>query len=168
MKKLLLVLLSAFTISSCTQTEEEKYTGEQLEFKLYQSSTYDFRGNLLVKELIDGSLEFTLKMDGAKTSTDYSYPAHLHFGGYDQANSTIAFLLNPVSARTLESVTVLGELSNGKTLNFEAMKSFDGHIKIHLAADGPDYGVILAAGNVGTKASAQFDAEKMAVCGESF
>jgi hypothetical protein len=65
-------------------------------------------------------------------------------------------------------VTVLGALSDGKTLDFDAMKSFNGHIKIHLASDGPDYGVILAAGNVGPKSTAKFEAEKLAVCGNEF
>jgi len=168
MKKLLLVALAAFSFFSCSESEDKKYTGEQLEFELFQSSTYDFRGNLLVRELINGNLELTLKMNGAKTYSDYTYPAHLHFGSYDQADSPIAFLLNPVSARDLESVTVLGALSDGKTLDFDAMKSFNGHIKIHLASDGPDYGVILAAGNVGPKSTAKFEAEKLAVCGNEF
>lgn len=168
MKKLLLVLIAALSFWSCDQQEDEKYTGEQLEFQLFQSSDYDFRGNLLVRELTGGSLELTLKMDGPKSSIDYTYPAHLHFGSYDQADTPIAFLLNPVSARTLESVTVLGALSDGSKLNFEAMRLFDGHIKVHLANEGPDYGVILAAGNVGANPTANFDREKMAICENEF
>jgi hypothetical protein len=168
MKKLLIALLATFSLWSCTDAEKKKYSGKEIDFQLFQSSSYDFSGNVVVRELVNGSLELTLKLDGTKTSSDYSFPAHLHFGSYDQANTSIAFLLNPVSAKNLESVTVLGTLSNGNTLNFESMKSFDGHLKIHLANEGPDYGVILVAGNIGANASAKFDAEKMAACSNSF
>ncbi|MBC6365989.1 hypothetical protein [Algoriphagus sp. AK58] len=168
MKKLLLVFIAAFFFLSCSEQEEGKYTGNQLEFQLYQSSTYNFNGNLTARELVNGSLEFTLRLDGSKTNTDYSYPAHLHFGSYDQKDSPIAFLLNPVSARNLESVTVLGTLSDGSKLNFESMKSFDGHVKIHLANEGPDYGVILVSGNVGPKSAAKFELENLAICGNEF
>ena len=170
MKKLLLSAIVSLGMASCTDQEPDLYTGNKLEFELFQSSTYDFKGNLEVKELTNGSLEFTLRMDGAKAYTDYSYPAHLHFGSYDQADAPIAQLLNPVSANKLESVTVLGKLSDGSILTFEQMKTFDGHVKIHLANDGPDYGVILVAGNVGGNFDPElgFDPSKIAVCGKSF
>ncbi|MFL0683355.1 hypothetical protein CLV31_101429 [Algoriphagus aquaeductus] len=168
MKKLLLVFIIAFLCWSCSEREDEKYTGNQVEFPLFQSSTYDFTGKLTIRELIGGSLELTLRMDGLKSNTDYAYPAHLHFGSYDQKDSPIAFLLNPVAARNLESVTVLGALSDGSTLDFEAARSFDGHVKIHLANEGPDYGVILVAGNVGPKSSLGFEMEQMAVCGNNY
>jgi hypothetical protein len=168
MKKLFLILIVALSFGACSETEESKYTGNQVDFKLFQSSTYDFKGNLTVRELVGGSLELTLRMDGAKTNTEYSYPAHLHFGSYDQQDSPIAFLLNPVSARNLESVTILGTLSDGAQLNFESMRSFDGHVKIHLANEGPDYGVILVAGNVGPKSELGFEIEQMAVCGNNY
>lgn len=168
MKKLLLILFAALFFTSCTESEDKKYTGQELAFSLFQSSTYDFSGNVLIRELINGDLELTLKMDGSKANTDYTYPAHLHFGSYDQKDSPVAFLLNPVSARTLESVTVLGTLSDGRLLNMEAMKSFDGHIKIHLANEGPDYGVILASGNIGPKSTAKFELDQMALCANKF
>jgi hypothetical protein len=168
MKKLLLILIASFSFWSCSKTDDKKYSGNQLEFNLFQSSEYDFRGRLLVKELLDGNLELTLKMTGPKSSSEYLFPAHLHFGSYDQANSSIASLLNPVSSKTLESVTVLGALSDGSRLDFQAMKLFDGHVKIHLANDGPDYGVILVAGNIGSNPTANFQKDKMSVCRNGF
>ena len=168
MKKLLLVFFASLFFTSCGESEEKKYTGEELEFSLYQSSTYDFRGRVLIREMVNGGLELTLRLDGSKAYTDYTYPAHLHFGSYDQKDSPIAFLLNPVSARSLESVTELDVLSDGTRLNFESMKSFDGHIKIHLANEGPDYGVILASGNIGPKSTAKFELDQLAICGNEF
>lgn len=170
MKKLLLALIVSVGLASCSDQEPDLYTGNQLDFELFQSSTYDFRGNLEVKELTNGSLEFKIRMDGAKSYGDYSYPAHLHFGSYDQADAPIAHLLNPVSAKNLESVTVIGTLSDGSTLTFDQLKTFDGHVKIHLANEGPDYGVILVAGNVGSNFNPElgFDPSKIAICGKDF
>jgi hypothetical protein len=53
-------------------------------------------------------------------------------------------------------------------LKFEDLSNFDGHVKIHLANEGPDYSVILVAGNLGAKSKVEFDPEKLAVCGKSF
>jgi hypothetical protein len=92
----------------------------------------------------------------------------LHFGGYDQANAPIAHLLNPLPAAQLTSTTQLGKLSDGRNLKFEDLSNFDGHVKIHLANEGPEYAVILVAGNIGAKARAEFDPHRIAVCGKSF
>lgn len=167
MKKIFTIVLIVFGLTSCSETEPDKFTGQELNFKLNKSSDYNFSGTLTVRELKGGKLEFYLKLNGAKTTNDYEYPAHLHFGGYDQADAPIAFLLQPVSAKTLESSTVLGKLSDGTELSFEEMKLFDGHVKIHLANDGPDYQVVLVAGNVGGNPT-EFTSENMAICGNNF
>lgn len=169
MKKLLLGLLISVGLWSCSEHEPDVYTGEKIEFELYKSSDFDFNGTLLVQELTTGNVEFTIQLEGAKSS-NISYPAHLHFGSYDQADAPIAQLLTPVSGTDLKSVSILNTLSDGSKVSFDQMKSFDGHIKIHLANEGPDYGVILVAGNIGANFNAElgFDPSKIAVCGKSF
>ena len=169
MKKLLLGLLISVGLLSCNDQEPNIYTGEKIEFELFKSSDFDFNGILLVRELTTGNVEFTIQLEGAKSS-NISYPAHLHFGGYEQADAPIAQLLTPVSGADLKSVTVLNTLSDGSKVSFDWMKSFDGHVKIHLANEGPDYGVILVAGNVGSNFNSEsvFDPSKIAVCGKSF
>ena len=77
-------------------------------------------------------------------------------------------MLNPVSSNKLESTTLLGSLSDGRNLKFDDLAAFDGHIKIHLANEGPDYTVILVAGNLGPKSKAGFDPNQVAVCGKTF
>lgn len=170
MKKLILALFISAGLGACSEGEPDLYTGEQLEFELFKSSEFNYNGILTVKELRDGNLEFDVQLEGAKSNTGFSFPAHLHFGSYDQADAPIAFLLNPISTFDLESVTVLGQLSDGSKLTFEEMKSFDGHVKIHLANEGPDYGVILVAGNVGGNFNPDlgFDPSALAVCGKSY
>ncbi len=169
MKKLLLGLLVTVGLWSCSDSEPDLYTGEKIEFELFKSSDFDFNGTLLVQELTSGGLEFTIQLEGAK-SGNISYPAHLHFGSYDQADAPIAQLLTPVSGADLKSVTVVNTLSDGSKVSFDQMKNFDGHVKIHLANEGPDYEVILVAGNVGANFNPElgFDPSKMAVCGKDF
>ena len=168
MKKLLLALSVSFLFWSCSETSEKTYSGNKLDVALFQSSTYDYKGKLEIRELVDGSLEWTLRLDGAKSYEGLTFPAHLHFGSYDQVDAPIAQVLTPVTSKNLQSVTLLGPLSNGTTLRFDDLRLFDGHIKVHLAGEGPDYGVILVAGNIGPKASGEFDPNDIAVCGNTF
>lgn len=153
-------------IYSCQQEENSDYTGNEISYNLYQGSEFAYTGTVLVKELKNGDLELSLKLSGAKGDSEYYFPAHLHFGAYDNLDSPIAYLLNPVDIRKLESVTVLGQLSNGNKLNFNDFIAFNGHIKIHLADSGPEYQVILSVGNVGSNDNSveAFKLENMTMC----
>jgi hypothetical protein len=168
MKKLLLLLSLAICMGSCKDADENQYSGRSMEVDLFQASSFAYKGKVEFRELVDGNLELVLRMNGAKSYTDDTFPAHLHFGSYNQADAPIAQVLNPVSSSKLESTTQLGSLSDGRNLKFDDLAAFDGHIKIHLANEGPDYSVILVAGNLGPKSKADFDPNQVAVCGKTF
>ncbi|WP_240686675.1 hypothetical protein [Algoriphagus formosus] len=169
MKKLLLSIMIIGLGFACSDPEPDTYTGKVAEYELYKSSDFDFNGTLTVKELVGGKLELSIILDGANSNSNVSYPAHLHFGNYQLQDAPIAFVLNSVPANSLQSVTVLEQLSDGSRLSFEDFALFDGHVKIHLANDGPDYEVILVAGDIGLAAEQSvFDPSKMAVCGKDF
>ena len=170
MKKLIFGLIISLGFWSCAEQEPDTYSGQKLEFQLFKSSDFNYSGNLTVNELTSGDLEFIIQLDGAKSADGYVFPAHLHFGNYDVADAPIAYVLNSITAKDLKSVTVINSLSDGSKLTFDQMKTFKGHVKIHLANDGPDYGVILVAGNVGAnfKTEPAFVPSKITVCGKSF
>ena len=170
MRKLIFGFFIIAALGSCADSQPEKYSGQVIEFELFKSSDYDYNGTLLVQELINGELEFTLQLLGPKSEDDLVFPAHLHFGNYESEDAPIAAILNSVPISSLRSVTVIDELSDGTDLNLDRLKLFDGHVKIHLANDGPDYGVILVAGNVGQNFSAEqaFDPSKITVCSPNF
>lgn len=170
MKKNIFRLVLFFGFWSCADPESEIYSGQKLEYDLFKSSDFNYSGKITVNELIDKSLEFKIVLSGASSTSLEEYPAHLHFGGYDQEEAPIAAILNPISSKDLKSVTILNQISDGTIVDFDAIRNFKGHVKVHLAADGPDYGVILVAGNVGNTvfAQSQFDRSKVAVCGKSF
>lgn len=167
-KKLLLLLSLVICMGSCKDADENQYSGRSMEVDFFQASTYSYKGKVEFRKLVDGNLELVLRLVGSKSSTAYSYPAHLHFGSYDQADAPIAQVLNPVSSIKLESTTQLGTLSDGKNLKFDDLTAFDGHIRIHLANEVPDYSVILVAGNLGPKSKADFDPNQVAVCRKTF
>lgn len=165
MRSLYISILFLLVFAGCQQ-EQDNYTGNSITYPLFQSSEFAYEGSAVVRELRTGDLELVLTLTGPKANEAYFFPSHLHFGNYQEANSAIASMLNPIDIRTLESRTLLGQLSDGNRVSFEDFRNFDGHIKIHLADEGPDYTTILVAGNVGSNpASAeQFRREKVAIC----
>lgn len=168
MKKLILAFLIVAVSFACSENEKERYTGRQQDIQLYQSSDFDFTGTLMIRELTSGKIELEIELNGPTSESDYTFPAHLHFGSYEEEDAVIASILTPISANTLKSTTEISILSDGSAIDYERMRSFDGHVKIHLANEGPDYQVILVAGNVGPKSMLGFDRQKVSVCGNSF
>ncbi len=170
MRKLILALFLLASAWSCSESDPEVYTGEKLEYKLNKASEFDDSGTLTIRELTDGNLEMNIQLAGARSTSSTTFPAHLHFGNYTDPDAPMALMLNSVSGANLQSRTVLGELMNGNKLSFEEMKNFDGHVKVHLASEGPDYKVILVAGNIGSNfdESLEFDASQMTVCSPDF
>ncbi len=165
LKRYLLILLGLAFFTACDGDSDPDPLQNSIRFELFQSSDFEYNGVLEVTELKDGNLQLDISLDGAQAS-GISFPAHLHFGAYDAPVAEIAFLLNPISGTSLQSSTLLGTLADGEKLTFDDFKSFDGHIKIHLAADGPDYETILVSGNVGMNytAGVGFDVSKITVC----
>ncbi|AWW32567.1 hypothetical protein DN752_21790 [Echinicola strongylocentroti] len=147
MKKLigLLILVSIF-FSSCSELEDSLYEKEALAYDLQTvSAEYGYSGEATFRQFSNGSgLEITIQLFGEASEDEYYFPAHLHFGPYEEeTHAGMAEMLSSVDIRPLKSVTVL----EGYTL--ADLKENEYHIKVHLAADGPEYDVILVAGNVG-------------------
>ncbi|MBT0810410.1 hypothetical protein KIH41_03860 [Litoribacter ruber] len=146
----IILAILLFGFFSCNTDEEEIYTGRELQYQLFPGSEFDFSGVATVRELIRGGVELQIQLEGQKSNDIYYYPAHLHFGEASEAGANMAYMLNPVDARALLSITSFRYLTDGTEMNFERFSDFNGHIKIHLAEDGPEYQVILALGNVGS------------------
>lgn len=149
---------------ACSTEQEDIYTNNFISYPLIAGSEYDFEGVANVRELRKGGVELELILSGEKTTEPYFYPAHLHFGPYDSPDAPMAQMLSPVDARTLESKTVINQLHDGSSMDFIRFSTLDGHIKVHLAEDGPDYNTILVVGNVGVNADMSINLEKMTMC----
>lgn len=146
----LFLLIFVILASACREEEDSAYTGRELEYDLDQvTPEYNYRGKILFKELQTGALEIHIELMGERAAGEHYFPAHLHYGKFELPHAPMAVLLNPVDIRTLKSVTVSDSLADGESFAFEDIQDFDGHVKVHLAEDGPDYHVILVAGNIG-------------------
>ncbi|KEO75870.1 hypothetical protein [Anditalea andensis] len=160
----IIVLWVIGIIWGCSSEEEGIYTQNQVSYSLTAASDFDIQGMAHVRELRTGGIEIELVLEGLTSTEAYFYPSHLHYGPYDSPNAPMAQMLSPVDARTLVSKTVITTLHDGSIMDFNRFLSFDGHIKVHLAEDGPDYEVILAVGNVGAYNERVVDLSKIAVC----
>lgn len=165
MKHLFVVIGIFMLCLSCSQQEDQVYTNREARYILYRAnSIYEYQGVVVFKELLSGEVEVLVEIEGKKGDEAYFFPAHLHSGAYDTPEAPMAAMLNPVDIRTLKSTTLIRELSDGKKVRFDDLAQFDGHIKVHLAADGPDYNVILSAGNVGMNSSEEIIMDNITVC----
>lgn len=149
MRKLILAFAIVGLFVSCTETERPSRYVRSTIYELQQASDYEYTGELEVGELPTGELELVITLKGAKGSTAVTYPAHLHYGPYGTPDAPMAAMLSPIYASSLVGATILTELSNGNVINYDSFQTFNGHVKVHLASEGPDYEVILVAGNVG-------------------
>lgn len=171
MKKLIIACLISFGIMSCKEVINEPLDYlNKVSFDLNKASDYEYSGVLEVGELPNGELELEIRLYGATGSQNINFPAHLHFGSYDTPDAEMAAMLTPVNGNSLISRTILPQLADGTKLTFEEFLSFDGHIKVHLASEGPDYKVILVAGNVGSNVdmNQEFNPEKITICSNTY
>ena len=151
-------------LSACNDDDEalvdEDLTGKVLIYDLVSGSDYNVDGTITFEEKQDGSLKATIKI-GA-TGEPLLHPAHLHYGSYAK-DAEMAGMLGPVNGETGEGITEIVKLADGSTLGFDALKDFDGHVKIH-GDDGPNKDVILAYGNIGKNINFSTNATAFAVC----
>ncbi|QDH80138.1 hypothetical protein FKX85_14270 [Echinicola soli] len=148
-RKLGVLILVIFSFSSCKDLTDSLYEDNILTYDLHTVSTeYGYTGEAIFKEFSNGTgIEVTIQLYGDASEDEYYFPAHLHYGAYEAgAHAGMADMLNNVDIRPLRSVTVL----EGHSL--ADLMEDDYHIKVHLAASGPEYDVILVAGNVGRAA----------------
>lgn len=166
MMRHLFLLIAILICSSCAKDDEEELIGREAEYELLPANAeYLYEGRVLFRDLKSGGVEITIELSGNKGDAAYYFPAHLHHGAYDTPEAPMAAMLNPVDIRTLKSVTVVNKLATGEPFRFDDLDGFDGHIKVHLADDGPDYHVILVAGNIGkNKALGSIALEKITMC----
>jgi len=159
-----LCLIIMVLLWSCGTDEEDIYTQNFMSYPLIAGSDFDFEGVANIRELRAGGVEVELILSGDKATEPYFYPAHLHFGAYDSPSAAMAQMLSPIDARTLISNTLITHLHDGSGMDFNRFTNFDGHIKVHLAEDGPDYNTILVVGNVGANVTMGIDLEEMTIC----
>jgi hypothetical protein len=160
------LLILIFTIFVACESEtrfdaENIYTGNARVYPLYAGSEFPFDGKVTFRERIDGLAEIDIQIKN--TQGPRFFPVHLHFNSFD-ITSDLAAWLEPLSAATGSSKTLLKHLADESPITYKDLIVFDGHIKIHLES-GPMRDVILSFGNIGLNASKPID-RQVAICSE--
>lgn len=142
----LILFISCFV--ACNDDDsalENDLTGRVLVYDLLSGSDYNVDGTISFEEKKEGGLRATISI-GA-TGESILHPAHIHYGAYAK-DAEMATMLKPVDGQTGKSITDIDMLADGTRFDFEILKEFDGHVKIH-GDDGPNKDLILAYGNIG-------------------
>ena len=135
---------------SCQENDQVKgdYTGREAVYPLLQASVYDIQGTVTLREKNDGSTGIEVSLSGTEGAIEH--PVHLHPGNTTVDGADIIALLTPVIGRNGTSSTHLVRLADETPVSYAELLEREACIKIHLAADGPDRDIVLAAGNIGT------------------
>ena len=165
MKKLAYILLVAF-IAACNSDagEDNLYTGESVTYSLYSGSDVGTAGQVQFKERTDGAVDVIVTLDAYSGSE--IYPVHLHYGDLSDPDAPQATLLDNFRGSTGKSQTTIRTLADESLFTFDRVKDFNGSVKIHLGDTGPEYDIIISAGNIGSNESKGFNLESIARCGE--
>lgn len=144
-----LSMLSIAVAFGCANDDDSKQdnvlTGRSIEYPLTAGSEYSTSGTITFQEKKDRSLRAVIKI--GPSGMEVYHPAHLHYGVFEM-DALMAAMLHPVDGKTGEGITERVILEDDTVLTFEALQTFDGHIKVH-GDDGPNRDLILAYGNIG-------------------
>ncbi len=150
MKTLSFIIFSLLIIASCTKISESNNSAKTSMYAFsYTNQDYNISGKATFTEIDNNNLNLLIEV--SPTAEGLFHPTHLHFGKID-GEGKMALVLNPVDGKTGKSETVISKLGDDTLFNYDRLQSFDGHIKVHLGDDGPDYDIILAAVNIGNAA----------------
>ncbi|MEM7107819.1 MAG: hypothetical protein AAF519_06310 [Bacteroidota bacterium] len=150
---------------SCSTDDEKaigEFTGNELVYNLSQSSDFPISGTVSFLERTDKAVQVEVALEG--TEGDIFHPVHLHFGDLSVPDADIAVLLNDLQGSEGTSITLVTNLSDDTPFTFDSVDKFNGSVKVHLGADGPDRDVILASGNVGMNKLVTTGRQKVAIC----
>jgi hypothetical protein len=142
---ILLVIVSALFTACSKDDDSEKGPLESFDFALMPVDNSGVEGMVTVSENEDGTSTVTIELNG---STTEEHPAFIYHGNVSQ-DSEIAITLNACTCD--KSVTQVSQLDNGAKISYDALKAFNGHVKIHLSPN--DLEAVVAAANIGVNAN---------------
>ncbi len=160
-----LLTLAAFMGCSSDDASVNKYTGKEISYSLFSGSEIGTAGAVTFKERSDRTVDVIVTLDN---SYQGNYPVHLHYGDLSIPDAPQATLLADFDGEKNMSITNLSVLADETPFTFDSVDGFDGSVKIHLGRSGPDYDVLISAGNIGSNVSKGFNLEGIANCSEDF
>jgi hypothetical protein len=165
MRKLIVSVAIAAAAISCQENDQVKgdYTGREAVYPLVQASVYEIQGTVTFRERNDGSTDIAVTLSGTEGAIEH--PVHLHPGNTTVDGAEIIASLSPVNGKNGASLTHLAQFADETAVSYADLLNLEACIKIHLAAEGPERDIVLAAGDIGTAHSDTISGRKgIAVC----
>jgi len=152
MKKILMLLALFISISSCNNNDDDFVSLVIDRTDPANSVIYQLEG--FTNSNISGEATFARNQDNTTTvfirlvgASEGIHPASIHFNSKEEGGSQ-AIRLN--SCECLESETVVTQLNDGTSINFDELIDFDGHLNIFESETLSD--VIIVQTNIGSNA----------------
>ena len=152
---LLPFLLATLAISCTNESTEEsiEFTGNEVEMEMIPGTVQGktTSGTIIIKERTDGSAQIDITLNGVIANA--VHPVHLHFGSLE-ADGDVATYLGELREENGigKSSTILSQLSDNSTIDYNDFLLFDGSIKIHFEESGALENEILGTVNIGMNA----------------
>ncbi len=162
MKKLMVAMIGLLGLTQCQKSEVvSDFTGNQAIYGLTQASQYPVSGTVTFKERKDGSTTVLIQLKGTDGSSQL--PSHLHLGDVSSNGADVAALLNPVSAKTGVSETIVTQMADESKVSYKDLLKLAAYVNVHAAVTGPESSIVLVAGNIGVNGTTS-SSNKIGVC----
>ena len=154
MKRIVMLLALIVSISSCNNNNDDDFVSLVIDRTDPANSVmYELEGN--TNSNISGEVTFARNQDNTTTvfvrlvgASDGIHPAAIHYGSKEEGGSQ-AIQLN--ACECLESETVVSQLDDGTSINFDQLINFDGHLNVFESEALSD--VIIAQTNIGSNSN---------------
>jgi hypothetical protein len=133
-----------FGLFSCDE-EMPNVSGMNHIYELKSVSDLNIDGYIKIRERNDGSTQAELVLNNLNSES--TYPAYIHFNNALQGGGVV-ITLTPVDGHSQNSVTEIRTLDSGDAITYEELRTFDGHLNIHLG----NTGVMVAQADIGLNA----------------
>ena len=149
MKKILMTLALFSSIISCDNDDvsfviDRKDPANSVIYQLAGTTNSNITGEVTFARNQDNTTTVFVRLEGASEGI---HPAAIHFNSKEEGGSQ-AIWLN--SCECLESETVVTQLDDGTSINFDELINFDGHLNIFESPVLND--IIIAQTNIGSNA----------------
>jgi len=119
-------------------------TGESISYNLNEKDVEGISGKVTFEERIDGSIKASIALDG--TAQNGIHPAHIHENSAIEGGP-ILVTFNMVDGNNGMSQTTIRQFDDGSPLNYQALKTLNGYVNVHLSTQYLD--TILSQGDIG-------------------
>lgn len=140
---LFLVLAMVLVLGSCKKDDngDDSDVLQSKEYQLQAVGGSNITGTATFTEDIDGTTTVLIKLEGSNTT---EHPAFIRYNTASEGGD-VAITLKECTCSVSE--TVVSELDNGESLDFDGLLELDGHISIH--GSPSDLETIVSVANIG-------------------